>query len=272
MANTILTPSIIAAEAVRILENNCVMGGLVYRGYEEEYSKRVNGYLPGDTISIRRPTDFFVRTGSTVSLQDSVEGQFQIVVNKQAGVDFQFSGTELTLKIEELSDRVIKPAMIQVANQIDRDVTALYSSVWNTVGDPTAGATSFTQFGRAPLRLDQGAVPQDDRYAVLDPATAWGMLGGQASLYIQDAARDAYRRGSLGMIANVDTYSSQNIQTQVNGTATATGGTNNLVVFGATQSTSWASSKNTGSMTLLTKGWLASGNVTLGTADRKSVV
>jgi hypothetical protein len=27
-----------------ILENNCVMGDLVYRGYEEEFNNKVNGY------------------------------------------------------------------------------------------------------------------------------------------------------------------------------------------------------------------------------------
>ena len=37
MANTVLTADIIAAEAIDILENNCVMGDLVYRGYEEEF-------------------------------------------------------------------------------------------------------------------------------------------------------------------------------------------------------------------------------------------
>ena len=32
MSNTTLTADIIAKEAVMVLENNCVMGGLVYRG------------------------------------------------------------------------------------------------------------------------------------------------------------------------------------------------------------------------------------------------
>jgi hypothetical protein len=40
-----------------------------------------------------------------------------------------------------------------------------------------------------------------------------GLLGSQTALYMQDVAKDAYRRGKLGMIGNVDTYSSQNVQT-----------------------------------------------------------
>ena len=55
-----------------ILENNTVMGNLVYRGYEEEFANGVNGYEKGDTISIRRPTDFTVRSGAVAAIQEVV--------------------------------------------------------------------------------------------------------------------------------------------------------------------------------------------------------
>jgi hypothetical protein len=249
MSNTNLTADIIAKEAVMILDNECVMGGLVYRGYEEEFSKRVNGYTPGESISIRRPTDFTVRDGRVADVQDVTEGKFTLTVDKFKGVDFKFTSEELTLQIGELSERVIKPAMVQLANQIDRDVSALYKQVWNWVG--TAGQTvnSFADFAKAPERLDLGAVPQDQRSAVLSPTDQWGMLGAQTSLYMQDVAKDAYRRGKLGMIANVDTYSSQNVQTHSRGTAAGT------PLVKGTQSTTWAATKDTGTMSLDTDGW-----------------
>jgi hypothetical protein len=251
MSNTTLTADIIAAEAVRILDNNCVMGDLVYRGYEEEFSKKVNGYTIGETLSVRRPTDFTVRDGMTASVQDVTEGKFTITIDKQKGVDFAFNSQDLTLQIGQLSERVIKPAMVQVANQIDRDLAALYKKVWNWVG--TAGNTvdSFADFAKAPERLDLGAVPQDDRSAVLSPSDQWGLLGSQTALYMQDVAKDAYRRGKLGMIGNVDTYSSQNVTAHTTGTRDNT----TPLVKGANQSTTWASTKDTGTMSLLTDGW-----------------
>lgn len=260
MSNTSLTADIIAAEAIRVLDNNCVMGNLVYRGYEEEFSKKINGYTVGETISVRRPTDFTVRDGATASIQDVVEGKFSIAVDKQKGVDFKFTSSDLTLQIGQLSERVIKPAMVQLANQIDRDVAALYKDVWNWVG--TAGQTinSFTDFAKAPERLDLGAVPQDDRSAVLSPTDQWGMLGSQTSLYMQDVAKDAYRRGKLGMIGNIDTYSSQNVQTHTGGTRDNT----TPLVKGASQTTDWATSKDTGTMTLNTDGWDASATIKQG--------
>ena len=54
MPNTILTPDIIAREALMILQSNTVMGGLVYRDYEGEFGPA----KVGDTITIRKPTSF----------------------------------------------------------------------------------------------------------------------------------------------------------------------------------------------------------------------
>lgn len=257
MPNTTLTADVIANEAVAILDNNCVMGKLVYRGYEEEFDKRVNGYTVGESISVRRPTDFTVRSGRTASNQDTVEGKFTISVDQQKGVDFAFTSEELTLQIGQLSERVIKPAMVQLANQIDRDLLALYKNVWNWVGTPGSTVDSFADFAKAPERLDLGAVPQEDRYAVLSPTDQWGMLGSQTALYMQDVAKDAYRRGNLGMIGSVDTYSSQNVQSHVGGTRDNT----TPLVKGASQSTTWVASKDNGTMSLLTDGWDASATI-----------
>jgi hypothetical protein len=250
MANTTLTADIVAKEALAILENNLVMANNVHRAYEDEYDKRINGYKIGDTLSIRRPTSFTVRTGATASTQDVVEGKTTLVINQQKGVDFQFTSSDLTLKIGELSERVIKPAMVQLANQIDYDLTGLYSSVPNWVGTPGQVVNSYADFAKAPERLDLGAVPTDDRRAVLSPTDHWGLLGSQTGLYIQDAARGAYRNGSLGMLGGVDTYMNQNIRTHTVGVATGSPKVN-----GGSQNVTYASVKDTGTQTLNTDGW-----------------
>src|SRR5690242_19008650 len=97
MANTYLNASIIAQEALMILENNTVMGNLVYRGHESEFTDSYNGYTPGQTVNVRRPADFTVRDGKTASVQDVTEGSFKLTVNKQKGVDLRFSSLDLTM-------------------------------------------------------------------------------------------------------------------------------------------------------------------------------
>lgn len=261
MANTTLTADIIAKEAVMMLDNNLVAAKQVYRGYENEFDKKINGYEVGDTISIRKPTDFTVTDGATMTTQDVVEGKTTIQINKRKHVAFKFTSQDLTLKIGELADRVMKPAMIQLANQIDKDVLALYSSVPNWVGTPGQTVNAYTDFAKAPERLDELAVPPD-RAALMSPADHWGLLGSQTGLYIQDAAKGAYRNGSLGMIGGVDTFMSQNIPTHTVGVATGT-----PLVNGAAQVSTYATVKDTMTQTLNTDGWTNSTNGILKAGD-----
>jgi P22 coat protein - gene protein 5 len=249
MANAVLNPSIIAQTSVRILENELVMGRLVYRGFEQEFDKKVNGYDVGDTISIRKPQQFSVRTGATASIQDVTEGKLTLVVNQQQGVDFQFSSIELTLKIEELADRVIRPAMVRLANAVDVAVMNLFTQIPNWVGQPDTGADtpidSFADFARGAQRLDQMSVPQDMRAAVLAPDSFWALAGSQTALFLPQIGANAYRNGEIGKIGGIDTYMSQNVPTFTNGNqAAATVGTAGTPA-GSVLSTTYAAIANT---------------------------
>lgn len=249
MANSVKTVSMIAKESLRVLENNLVMAKLVHRGYADEYQKNPNGFKVGSTITIKRPTDFTVRDGATASIQDVTEGSTTLVVNKQKGIDFQFTSQELALEMNELSERVIRPAMIQLANQVDRDIMSEYYRVPNWTGTPGQVINSFADFAKAPERMDELAVPVE-RNAVLSPADNWGMIGSQTGLYIQGAANSAYRNGSLGEVGGVDTYMAQNVPTHTVGVATGS-----PVVSGGSQETTWALSKDSYSQSLVTSGW-----------------
>lgn len=246
MANVTLTADIIAREAVRILKNNCVMGSLVHRGYEEEFTKKVNGYTVGETVSIRRPTDFTVRDGRVATIQEVVEGKTVFTVDKQKGVDFNFTSEQLTLQIDDLSERVIKPAMIQLVNQIDTDVMALYKDVYNHVTIPSGGIDSYADFALAPTLMDKLSIPQADRSAVLTPTDHWALLGSQTTLFSNSIVNPAYREGSMGRIAGIDTYMSQNAPTHTTGARTGTDLADLTVVDGTF---TWAAVKDSTSIT-----------------------
>ena len=250
MANTTLTADIIAKAAVLQLDNNLVMAKSVFRGYEEEFSKSVNGYEVGSSINVKRPMDFTVRDGAVQSAQDVTEGEFTLSVNKRKGIDFEFTSQELTLDIKELSNRVIKPAMIQLANQIDTDLMALYKDVSNWVGTPGQTINSNQDFSLGPRRLDQNAVPQDGRSAVLSPVDHWGLIGAQTTLTNDRLVGEAYTRGALGSIGGVETFMSQNVPTHTVGVGTGT-----PLVNGADQNVTYATSKDTNTQTIITDGW-----------------
>ena len=217
MANTTLTADIVAKEAVRILDNELVMAKKVFRGYENEFSKNINGYKVGETISVRRPTEFEVTDGATMAVQDVIEGKTTITVDQRKHVAFKFTSQDLTLKIDELSERVIKPAMVKLANQMDTSLHGLYKYVPKWAGTPGQLVDSFADFAKGPELLDEGAVPMDDRTGVLCPADHWALVGSQTSLYNDTINKPAYRTGQTGMVANVDLYSTQNVATHTVG-------------------------------------------------------
>lgn len=253
MADTLLTADIIAKEALLILENNCIMPRLVYRGYESEFSKDINGYKQGDTVSIRRPAQYELRSGRVANTQATVEGKVALTVDQQHGVDLEFTHEQLTLKLSDLSERVIKPAMRPIINKVDRDCASLYKDVWNWVGTPGQVVNSFGDFYAGAIRLNDGAVPVDDRMGYLSPIDHGGMVTNQTGLYMQEVAKDAYRKAKLGEIGGVDTYMSQNVQVHTVG---AHGGT--PLVDGAAQNVTYDSVKNTFEQTLITDGWSTS--------------
>lgn len=261
MGNTTLTADIIAKEALAVLENELGWMSKIHRAHEDEFSNSVNGYKVGDTISIRRPADFTVRTGATLSTQDVIEGKVTLTIDKQVGVDFEFSSTDLTLKINDLSDRVIKPAMSNIINHVASDVlTTAAEGFYNWAG--TAGQTinSFTDFSNGPKRLDLMAVPATDRLAILSPDDHWALVGAATSLSNTGAESSAYRNGRLGMLGGVDTYMSQVVPVHTNGTADNT----TPVIKGASQTVTYDTAKNTWTMSLNTDGWDASATITAG--------
>ena len=252
MANDIKKQaSVFAKEALRILENELVMTKKVHTDYDGEYSQKINGYKRGDTISIRRPADFTVRTGATRSNQDVVEGSTTITIDQQIGVDVGFTSKEMTLDIDKsgVRERVLKPAMIQIADYVDRQIMGLYKFVPNWAGTPGQVVNSFADFAKGPERLDELAVPSE-RTGVLSPADHWGLLGSQTSLYMSDVAKSAYRMAKLGTIGGVETYMSQNVPTHTVGVATGT-----PLVNGGSQGVTFDAVKDTWTQTLNTDGW-----------------
>lgn len=262
MTSTVLTADVIATAALAILKNELGWVTKLHRAYESEFANTVNGYKVGDTISIRRPADFTVRTGATMNLQDVIEGKVSLAVDQQIGVDFSFTSTDLTLKIDQLAERVMKPAMRNIIEHMANDVaTQMYRGCYNWAG--TAGQTinSFTDFAEGPKRLDLMAVPTSDRCAILSPNDHWALVSAQTQLYNTGTEGSAYKNGSLGMIGGVDTYMSQVTPTHTAGTRTNT----TPLVDGASQEVTYDTAKNTWTQTLVTDGH--TGSVTIKAGD-----
>jgi hypothetical protein len=251
MANTTLSASIIAKAALGILENELVMANAVYRGYEDEFDKKINGYTVGDTITIRKPTDFTVRSTITASAQDATEGKTSIQVNQIAGVDFAFTSQQLTQNIKD-ARRARDPPGNGADRQPDRRVRDEplqgHSSVCRHArhADPVLRGVCQGRAEHGPAFCSPGG-----RTAVLAPADFWALAGSQTALFSQAINNKSYREGEIGKIGGIDTYMSQNAPTFLTGPF---GGT--PAVNGASQNTTYDTT-GANTQTLITDGWTA---------------
>jgi hypothetical protein len=239
----------IAKEALMQLENNLVFANQVHREYVKEFTGG-----QGSTVAIRRPVKFATADGATLVDQDVEEKSTNIVVDQRKHVAWRFSTQELTLSIEEYSERYIKPAAITLAQTVDRSLAQLYSSVWNSVGTPGTTPANFAAVAAAAQRLDEMAVEASPRTLAANPAAAYAIAGNQTTLEaVGDVRRTAYEEAMVGRVAKFDMFSTQNV---VNHTVGPLGGT--PLVNGAAQNVTYAAAiGNTWSQTLITDGWTA---------------
>ena len=215
----LLTPSILTKESLMILENNLVAANRVNRKFENQFVKI------GASLTIRKPNRFTITSGAGLSVQDIAEPSVSITVNQQKHADFQFTSQDLTLTVEEFSERYLKPAMATLANQIDADTLANITAVYDYVGTngttPSAFSSSVQLVGR---RMDEEAAPQDNRTLVLNPAAYWALAGGQTGLFVMPTAKDALVKGYLATIGNYEVYMDQNTPTFSTGIHVTTNG------------------------------------------------
>jgi len=216
-SEVLLTPSIITKETLVILENNLVAANRVNRKFENQFTKI------GNALTIRKPNRFTVTSGAGLVVQDIAEPSVSITIDTQNQVAFQFTSSDLTLTIEEFSERYLKPAMASMANQIDYNVLQNYSGINNFVGtngtNPVAFSSSVQLVGR---RMDDEASPQDNRCLVGNPNFYWGLAGGQIGSFVMPTAKEALVKGYLNTIGNYEIYMDQNVPNLTTGIHTST--------------------------------------------------
>lgn len=246
-SNTILSPTIIAKEALLQLTNSMAMGRHVHTQYKNEFVK------VGSTITIRKPNKFRAIKQNARNNTNITEPSTSITLDSApTHVSWAFSSSELTLNIEEYSKRYITPAALANANLTDADLCALYADVYNSVGTPGTTPGTFKALGDAQQRLDDECAPSDSRVAMVNPAAHWALADGLKGTFAPNVAQEIMTKGFLGQIANLGIYMDQNIARHTTGHFTS-GAT--PVMNGATAS---------GATSIVTNGWSGSNTVKKG--------
>lgn len=208
MANTFLTPEIIAREALMVLRNNAVMANLVYRDYSDEFVAAV-----GDTISVRKPAKFEAKEFSTdVEVQTATEESVPVVMDKHLDVTFAVTSKEMTLDIQDFSEQLLTPAMQAFADKVDKYLIDLEKGVTSRL-EKTDGTVGQSDIVAVRKFLTQNAAPLTDRYFVFDADVEADLLNTDLFVSSEKVGDNgtALREASLGRKFGMDFYVDQNI-------------------------------------------------------------
>ena len=209
MANTFLTPDIIAREALMVLRNNAVMANLVHRDYSDEFVAGV-----GDTITIRKPAKFQANEyNGSLTVQDATEGSTTVTLNKHLDVSFAVTSKQMTLDIKDFSEQLLVPAMQAFADKVDSYLLGLASDVTNEVSYTSGTDNIRTKLVDARKYLTDAAAPMTDRRFVYGSTVEADLLKTDMFLTADKVGDEgtALREASLGRKFGLDFYVDQNV-------------------------------------------------------------
>jgi len=215
MPNTILTPQIIAREALMVLRNNAVLSKLVHRDYSDEFVAGV-----GDTITIRKPASFEAKEFSgNIVVQDATESGVPVKMDKHLDVSFAVTSKEMTLDIADFSEQLLVPAMQAFADKIDKYIIGLEEGITNRVHfDGTQAMQDVVIDARK--YLTDAAAPLTDRHFVYGSQIEADLLKTDLFVSAERVGDEgtALREASLGRKFGMDFYVDQNIAEKTVGT------------------------------------------------------
>jgi hypothetical protein len=223
--NSILTPTAVTRKALQILHQKLNFIGAMNRQYDDSFAK--SGAKIGDSLKIRLPNQFTVRSGAALSAQNTTETSTTLTVSQQKGVDVEFTSAELTLSMDDFAQRILEPAMAVLAANIEADAFSMVNDVYNVVnntGSPSPMTLKALLQGRKVLT--DNLAPSSGRKLILNTQDNLDLVDSLKTLF-QDSTEIAkqYREGMVGRTAGFgEIYENTLIPTHTTGTAAATSG------------------------------------------------
>lgn len=185
MANSLLTIDMVTREAIRLWRNTNSFIKHVSMDYDDQFAR--SGAKIGDTLRIRLPNDYTVRTGPAAQVQDTAETSTTLTLATQKGVDVSFSTAQRALKLSDYSRRILRPMVNNLAGEVARDImSGAMGGVSNLVANTAAGVlitpTSDTWLLAGAI-LDTMSASDEDRKIIAHPFTNARTVSGLSGLF-----------------------------------------------------------------------------------------
>ena len=215
--NTILTPTAVTREALRVLHQKLNFVSKINRTYDDSFAKE--GAKIGSQLKIRLPNQYVVTTGATMTAQDTSESSVTLTVGTQKHVGMTFTSQDLTLSLDDFSSRIIDPAMSVLAASVEADAMSMFLDVYNGVSN-IGSAITLNKVWTGRKRLNDELTPMDNnRYALLNTQDSVDFMDAAKGLFhSSDQIEKQYTEGVIGRMGGFNFYENTLIPTSTTGT------------------------------------------------------
>lgn len=249
-SNALLTRQEITREALVVLHQKLNFIPTTNHQYDDSFADKEAKI--GDSLRIRMPNEYTVRTGRNLTVQDTVEQNIVLQINTQKGVDVSFTSADLTLSLQDFSERILEPAMAVLAAAMEADALTMALDVPYLVGTPGSLPNSLKLFLQAQQKMTENLAPPGQRSFHIEPAVTPEIIDALKGLFQDsEAIKKQYREGKMGRTAGGTWYENTLMPRHTLGTQTTSGA---MQVDGATQTGSTLTIKGTTNTATLTKG------------------
>jgi len=203
VANTLLNVDKITNAALAILHQKLNFVGSINRSYDDSFAQ--DGAKIGQTLRIRLPNQYTIRTGAALTVQDVQENNTTLTVSTQKGVDTNFTTKELALNIFDFSQQVLEPAMAVLAANIEADALNMLNDVYNVVNG-AGSAQTFRNVLSARKALIDNLAPSDSNQMIrLDTQSNVDLVDSLKGLFNDTSTiKRQYTDGVMGRTAGLE--------------------------------------------------------------------
>lgn len=212
---------------------SCLTAGLVSRANlntTDDSSFAIAGAKIGTTLRIRLPDRALVTDGAALQVQDENQQYTTLTVSSQKHIGLNFTTAEMTMKLDEFSDLILKPRISQLAASVDADVCNAYKDIFQSVGTPGTTPSTSLVLLQAQQKLNESAATMGQRYGTVNPAANAALVEGMKGLFNPVGLLSSqYKRGMIteSMLGYDEFAMSQSLPTHTTGnwgtTITSTG-------------------------------------------------
>jgi hypothetical protein len=245
MANNFKNTSLVTKIAVKEFLNQLVMGQKVDRQLDSQFQK------VGASIQVRRPVMFESSSGAALGTATDIEERAATVtLDRREKVHFEIDSQAMTLNVEDMTEKYIRPAMEELAQKVETAIANIYTNIGNFTGTPGTTPTAFLTVASTGGVLSKLGVAMSDRCLFVTADASIALSDGLKGVFPESIARKAIEEATVGRYGRFDIFESNSLATHTVG---AYGGT--PLVNGASQSVTYAVGGDTNTQSLITDGW-----------------